>query len=229
MCNMTATQGECEHPECQSQLASSNIHLSPAMLQYFTLSILETTALLRQIVQNNYKIPTLLTSIVETFEQIPPTTAHKHTVILPFRVLHELIVHPEAYKFAYGLNLESSFPAEVCKGLGFEVILRLLGRDRKPFAGMVGSKYRALLYSNEYEMKPLEVNLMGRRTLTGTTEAVCGSDSSVRFPSLIINEVSSHYRDNALSLVIVCLGSTEIRPYVRRQVQVKSRRTRRIR
>ena len=227
MCNMTATQGECEHPECQGQLAPCSIQLSPAMLQYFTLSILETTELLRQIVQNNYKIPTLLTSLVQTFDQIPPATASKHTLILPARVLHELIVHPEAYKFACSLHLESTFPVDVCKGLGFEVILRLLGKDRKPFAGMVGSKYRALLYENQCEMKPILSTLMGKRALTGTTEAVCGSDASVRFPSLIINEISSHYSDNALSLVIVCLGSTDIRPYVKNQVKVKARRTRR--
>ena len=226
MCNTTATSGKCGHPECQLYLAQPSMCLSPAMLHYFTFSVMETTALLRQIVQNNCKIPSLISTIVQTLEEVPSPIARKSTVILPVRVLHDMIVHPQAYQFAYMLELDTPFPTDLCKGREFEVILRLLGEDHLPFAGMVGSKYRALLYTNEPEMRPQELSIMGQKALKGTTEAVCGTDASVRFPNLIINELSSHYCGNGLALAVVCLNSTQIKPYVQKQVNVRANRQR---
>ena len=227
MCNMTATPGDCEHPECRACLASPSIQLSPDMLQYFSLSIIETTQLLRQIVENNHKIPHLISTILMHLDHIPGTEVGNRSVVLPLRVLHGLIVHPEAYQFAYTLHLESDFPTNVYKGSAFELILRLLGGDQQPSSSLVGSRYRALLYTDELELKPIRANILGKMALGGTTEAVCGSDASVRFPSLVINEISSHYANNALSLVIVCLGNAAIRPYIQSNMAVKCRRPRR--
>ena len=226
MCNMPANLGVCPHPECPCR---ASLSLSPDVVHLLANSLQETTQLLRQIVENNGKVQGLVSCLAAQPQPVTTCTSSACRSVLPVSLLNELVTHHDGFTFDYELKLESEFPERVSKGVPFEVEFRVVDTDGKPSPSLVGSKYRSFLYTSAGQLKPLRCSLSGKRILTGTTDAVCGSDATVRFSALVVNEVSSHYSETDLALVVVCLGSIRIRPFIHSPVSVKSRQPAKLR
>ena len=224
MCFNNSTPSYCNHPECRSTLTTPIAQLSPATLQILSSSTQETGRYLQELVQNNLKIPGLLSRFLTSLDQIPEPTVGKKADELPQGVTNDLVLNPDSHYFLHTLDLLSDFPGEIVKNEGFRLRLCVRRRDGRLATGLRGLKFRVMLYTNDSH--PLKVSIAGRRAMRGTLDAVCGDNAEVDFSNILVSEVSSHYLDNVLSLVVVCLSSSFIRPYVKSQITIKSRHLR---
>lgn len=79
------------------------------------------------------------------------------------------------------------------------------------------------LYTSDSPPRQLSLNISGKKVLRGTLVAAANEDGSWAFDRIVINEVSSHYLDDELTLVI---GSRDksVKPLVFKHLTVKSRR-----
>lgn len=79
------------------------------------------------------------------------------------------------------------------------------------------------LHTSDSPPRQLFLNVSGKKVLRGTIAAIVNEDGSWGFDRIVVNEVSSHYLDDELTLVI---GSKDkrVKPLVFRHLTVKSRR-----
>ena len=79
------------------------------------------------------------------------------------------------------------------------------------------------LHTSDSPPRQLSLNVSGKKVLRGTIAATVNEDGSWGFARIVVNEVSSHYTDDELTLVI---GSQDkrVKPLVFRHLTVKSRR-----
>ncbi|CAG9323833.1 unnamed protein product [Blepharisma stoltei] len=127
--------------------------------------------------------------------------------------------------FVHFIQLADALPSVIYKEKGFE--LRVFVADKNDIQIQIPNtqKFKVLLFSSENPPKLLKLNISGKKIIRGTTESVMYSDGFVYFSNVVINEVTSHYTNDAFYLVIMALNSTSIKPLVIGNVSVKARKT----
>lgn len=71
----------------------------------------------------------------------------------------------------------------------------------------------------------LAKNLTGKSIVRGTTEVEMDENGEINFANVVINEVSSHYTNNAFNLVIANVTSDKIMPLIIPSLFVKARKS----
>ena len=136
----------------------------------------------------------------------------------------------EAYSFK--LVLEGDIAAQVLKERGFAIKGTVRDGENRLAVQCDGMKLRLELYTQDDKTHALIHNIAGRlhigkKVMRGSVTACVQADASFTFPNVVINEVSSHYIDDAFSLV-VSADQFNVKPLVIRKLVVRARKAKAI-
>lgn len=134
---------------------------------------------------------------------------------LDFRVPDERV-----YRGKLGVVGESV--CQVFKERGFCLRFQVLGSDGSA-RRTSGIRFKVSLYSQETPPKRILQNIAGKKILRGTVEAESDSEGGVQFANVVVNEVSSHYINDAFYLVVMP-ASPDIQPFTLTPFSVRARK-----
>ena len=126
----------------------------------------------------------------------------------------------------YSIVLLESFPSNILKEKGFKISIGLIDANNKKVQIPHDFKFKVELYTTDTPSKLLEFNIHGKKILRGTVTAFTDDNWSVNFNNIVINEVSSHYRNDCLKMVIQIIGSHIVKPLVINNFSVRARKAR---
>ena len=233
MCLIAHPLEPCSHYEClyfyQSVSGASDVSLSPETLGFVSKSLSHQTALLFQLSATNDEVLGLIQSITAAIRctQASSSYAAKADFVLPEETnLDTLLSDMHQQRHAYSLQLTHGWPAQVSKERGFALCFRLVDAAFCAAALPEETRFRLALFTAEPTPKRLTKNISGRNVLRGSTEAILAQDGELSFPNIVVNEVSSHYFNETLRLVVYCCSpSVGVRPFVLENFQVRARRS----
>jgi hypothetical protein len=82
--------------------------------------------------------------------------------------------------------------------------------------------FKVLLFTTESPPKLLKLNTSGDKIMRGNIEVL--SNSIVHFPKIVIKEVTSHFRNGYLFLVIAPVDDLNIQPLILSNFVIKARK-----
>lgn len=137
----------------------------------------------------------------------------------------------EAY-YSFKLVLEGDLATQVLKERGFVVKGTIRDGENRPAVQSAGMGLRLALYTQDDQRHALIHNIAGRlhvgkKVMRGSVTACVQADASFTFQNVVINEVSSHYIDDAFSLV-VSADQFNVKPLVIRKLVVRARKAKAI-
>lgn len=86
-----------------------------------------------------------------------------------------------------------------------------------------GCEFKVLLFTTESPPKLIEKNTGGDKVMKGHTDCEI-QGRRVTFPKLVIKEVTSHYRNGCVFLVVVCASGLSVKPLIIEKFVVKARK-----
>lgn len=86
-----------------------------------------------------------------------------------------------------------------------------------------GCEFKVLLFTTENPPKLIEKNTGGDKVMKGYTDCEVHGCRLV-FPKLVVKEVTSHYRNGCVFLVVVCSSGLSVKPLVIEKFVVKARK-----
>lgn len=86
-----------------------------------------------------------------------------------------------------------------------------------------GCEFKVLLFTTENPPKLIEKNTGGDKVMKGYTDCEV-QGCRVLFPKLVVKEVTSHYRNGCVFLVVVCSSGLSVKPLVIEKFVVKARK-----
>lgn len=136
----------------------------------------------------------------------------------------------EAYTLK--LALEGDIATQVLKERGFVLKGTVRDSENRLAVQSVGMVLRLELYTQDDQTHALVHNIAGRlytgkKIMRGSVTACVQADACFAFPNVVINEVSSHYIDDAFSLVISA-DQFNVKPLVIRKIVVRARKAKAI-
>lgn len=129
---------------------------------------------------------------------------------------------PNNYSLPYSLSLASSISQPAYKDRCFSISLNIIDSAKHLITLSETQSFKIFLYTTDNPPKLLTVNTSGDRIIRGINEVE--SNCHVLFKKVIINEVSSHYRQGCLFLVIMPERLDLISPLIVENFIVKARK-----
>ncbi|OMJ78986.1 hypothetical protein SteCoe_21066 [Stentor coeruleus] len=129
---------------------------------------------------------------------------------------------PNYYSLPYSLSLASSISQPAYKDRCFSISLNIIDSAKHLITLHEMQSFKIFLYTTDNPPKLLVVNTSGDRITRGINEVE--SNCHILFKKIIINEVSSHYRQGCLFLVIMPERTDLICPLIIENFVVKARK-----
>lgn len=215
MCLLTTNQAPCDHAECKSQtccfapLPCFPETASSALL----VGMLHLHQLLRSMASQSAAAQTYLDSISSHLTSNPYQKGFSSD--LDFR-------YPDDRTYRSKLGLVGETVGQVFKERGFALTVQIVGNDELPRRA-AGQRFKVCLYSQDNPPKRILQNISGKKILRGTIEAESDSEGLVKFTNIVVNEVSSHYMNDAFYLVVQP-ASPDIKPFTLDSFSVRARK-----
>ena len=127
-------------------------------------------------------------------------------------------------KFTFNLVLESKLNLPLFKERGFKLVVSIKDENDELVLLKPYPRFRVALFTMDDPPKMLTVNIGGKKILRGTLENELNSSGYANFSNIVINEVSSHYKNDGFNLVIYGLGLTDVKPLVLPHLAVRARK-----
>jgi len=186
--------------------------------------VLLQNQVLQQVVAQSHEIAHLISRIEGCFQDRTRCSSQTSTASSAARSL------PETYTLKLVLDGEVASP--VLKERGFSLTGSVQDTENQLAVQAAGLQLTLSLYSQDNPTRALTLNIAGqfqpgKKVLRGTVTASVQSDGSFRFPNVVINEVSSHYLDDAFSLV-ASADQLGVKPLVIRKLAVRARKAKAI-
>lgn len=213
----------CSHPECQRPCLSYGSYVSfDSILINKLYEVLQGQ---NQELQSIFEKNRMLTSSIEVL-------AHKMKLIE--RVKEETVVpiaNPSTAldlilreNYEYSITLVENLPSVILKEKGFKLAVGLMDINQKRIHIPIEFKFKIEIFSMDEPAKLLESNIHGKKILRGTLTANTYDHWTVIFSNIVINEVSSHYSNDSLRLVVSLIGSHIVKPLIISNVSIRARK-----
>lgn len=214
MCLLTTSPAPCDHVECKTPgccLTPLPHFPQPTASSALFMGLMQLNQLLLGMASQSTKAQTYLEAIATHL-----TTYRKGSICdMEFR-------YPDDRSYRGRLSLIGDEIKQVFKERGFPLALQILGSDGSP-RKTSGLRCKVCLYSQETPPKRILQNISGKKILRGTIEAESDTEGLVKFPNIVINEVSSHYINDAFYLVVMP-ASPDIKPFTAESFSVRARK-----
>ena len=126
--------------------------------------------------------------------------------------------------FPYTIELESKLNLPLFKERGFRIVVSIKDENGKLIVLKPHTRFRVALFTMDDPPKMITFNIGGKKILRGTLEAELNSSGCASFSNIVINEVSSHYKNDGFNLVVYGLGLTDVKPLVITHLAVRARK-----
>ncbi|OMJ77140.1 hypothetical protein SteCoe_23322 [Stentor coeruleus] len=217
----------CSHPECTG-LNLHYIQLHPSCNSSFIQNICQMlytqNQQLLKIAENNKSLSENIEVLVDKAKKVFKNQEEPSEINLPLSDNGSLqkIFTEEDYQ--YTISLIEDLPSIILKEKGFQITIGLFDTSLKRLQIPFHFKFQIELYTMENPPKLLEHNIHGKKILRGTLISFTVDNWKVVFNNIVINEVSSHYPNDSLKIVVQHVGSHLIRPLVINNVSVRARK-----
>ncbi|OMJ85979.1 hypothetical protein SteCoe_12614 [Stentor coeruleus] len=124
---------------------------------------------------------------------------------------------------SFSLQLASDIPHPAYKERVFSLILNIVDLNGVKVHLQQNYVFKIMLYTADNPPKLLMINTSGVKIIRGTTEIE--GNSIVIFKKIVVNEVSSHFRNGSFFLVVMAKDIDFIKPFVFPEFVVKARKT----
>lgn len=124
--------------------------------------------------------------------------------------------------FRYRIKLASSIPEPAYKERAFEIIAVITDLEGNQAVIPKPTTFKVLLFTTESPPKLLRLNTSGDKIMRGIIEQE--SSSEIHFSKVVIKEVTSHFRNGCVLLVIASTEETDIQPLIVESFVVKARK-----
>lgn len=214
MCLLTTSPTPCDHAECKSPMCcfvpQPQFPEPAASSALLMLGMRQLNQVLLTMAGQSAEVQRYLDKIAANL-----TTYRKSSACdLEFRVPDD-----RCYRARLGV-MESV--SQAFKERGFCLRFQVLASDGSA-RRTSGIRFKVNLYSQETPPKRILQNIAGKKILRGTVEAESDSEGVVQFPNIVVNEVSSHYINDAFYLVIMPT-SPDIQPFTLTPFSVRARK-----
>jgi hypothetical protein len=213
----------CSHAECQSPCLSYNPYMPFDTI--LINKLYEVLQVQNQDLQSIFEKNRLLSSAVDSLVQkVKMLERIKEESIVPINsnTTLDIILREESYEFA--ISLVENLPEVILKEKGFKLTIGLLDLTQKRIHIPVEFKFRLELFTMDEPAKLLESNIHGKKILRGTISAHSLDHWTVTFTNVVINEVSSHYSNDSLRIVVFLNGSHIVKPLILNNVSIRARK-----
>lgn len=124
--------------------------------------------------------------------------------------------------FTSQLKICGDIPNPAYKDRAFPMMVRIADNLNNETKLQKRELFKIMLFTAERPLKPLTLNKCGEKVVLGMLEA--DGDSSILFKKIIIKEVSSHFRNGSLFLVVKPENNDHIKPLIIPNFVVKARK-----
>lgn len=231
MCLFSLSYVPCDHAECQ-EYYMRNLRSFPnsqgTFLDNLVYILPQQNYFLATIVRNNEKLLNSMQALME--ESLRFSNAIESIRLEEQMLRYSSNADPilewtrTDRKFPYNLVLESKLNLPLFKERGFKVIVSIKDENDKLVLLKPHPRFRVALFTMDDPPKMLTVNIGGKKILRGTLETELNSAGCANFSNIVINEVSSHYKNDGFNLVIYGLGLTDVKPLVLPHLAVRARK-----
>ncbi|OMJ93373.1 hypothetical protein SteCoe_3611 [Stentor coeruleus] len=217
----------CSHPECTSlNLHYHQVHQSShsGIIQNLCQMLYSQNQQLLKIAESNKS----LTANIDILTDKAKTILRSHEECFDSNLSKsdngslQNIFSDEDYQ--YSICLIEDLPQVILKEKGFQISISLIDMNLKRLQIPFHFKFQIELYTMENPPKLLEHNIHGKKILRGTLTSFTVDNWKVLFNNIVINEVSSHYPNDSLRIVVQHIGSHLIKPLVINNVSVRARK-----
>ncbi|OMJ76272.1 hypothetical protein SteCoe_24365 [Stentor coeruleus] len=233
MCKLNAycpaLDGNCE---CQNQVYQSDMAMAipiSAMMGYDQNMI---EIVFKMLSQQNELIRSLAEQIKAVLYKISEFTNKSHIeTIQGSSMLREEAVTPSSLlrflsgdnpKFTHKLELGDEFSSPAYKERAFSVLVNIVDMDGNKVQLANNVKFTIMLYTADSPPKLLSINTTGDTIMRGTFEVE--GNSVIFFKKIIVKEVTSHFINGSLYLVIASKWADYIKPLIIKDFVVKARK-----
>lgn len=208
MCLLTCGGSPCDHDGCESPAEPPSLPtMAPIPSAFLSSALGDMNQLLCQVMQQNGALQNYLQVLGKHLSK-SPNTSH---------------IRFEAPVVKGYLDLALTAPAQVFKEKGFSLTLRIMTAPGVPCT-VAGLHFRIQLYSEDQPPVKVSLNISGKKVLRGSIDAYSDAEGLVKFPNIVINEVSSHYLNNCFTLVVSQSGEQSVKPFSMPGLVVKARK-----
>lgn len=137
------------------------------------------------------------------------------------RRLMEFLAGPNP-KFTHKLKLLSEMPSPVYKERAFSLSIQIFDKNDIEVTLPCLMRFKVMLFTYECPPKMLKVNTSGDKIMRGSITAE--GNSTILFRKIVVKEVTSHFRNGCLFLIIACDNASHIQPLIIEDVVIKARK-----
>lgn len=123
---------------------------------------------------------------------------------------------------SFSLQLAIDIPHPAYKERVFSLVLNIVDINGTKANLRQNYVFKVMLYTADNPPKLLTINTSGDKIMRGTTETE--GNSEVIFKKIIVNEVSSHFRNGSFFLVVTPKDADFIKPFVYPEFVIKARK-----
>ncbi|CAG9313608.1 unnamed protein product [Blepharisma stoltei] len=231
MCLILCKPVVCDHPFCVSfytKMGGMRVTLLNNDEDHYLSVINYQNAVLTDLVEYNKKSFEAFDNLLAEAKSLGRFLANtRHAdLVMETSITDEQIfsssTKEDSYK--YELKLIEKFPEALWKERGFSIRAFVQDKSRESVYLHKFPRFRVFLYTMDEKPKLLNLNVAGKKVLRGTIEAEMKEDSTIYFKNLVINEVSSHYTNDAFQIVVANLNSSAVKPLILSGIHVRARR-----
>ena len=215
MCLLTTSPAPCDHAECKSPTCclAPQPHFPETASSALLQGMMQLNQLLLSMAGQSAAVQTYLDSIAS---RLSTPVCHKgFNTDLEFR-------YPDERTYRAQLGLVGEGVGQAFKERGFSLMVQIVGSDGYP-RRTAGQRFKVCLYSQDHPPKRILQNISGKKILRGTIEAESDNEGLVKFANIVVNEVSSHYMNDAFYLVVQP-ACPDIKPYTLDSFSVRARK-----
>jgi len=191
--------------------------------------VISHTENLQQLLQTTTELSTEFDGVLKSLRRIAPLPMKLKNLLFNEQKEEQLLrLFRKAFTdHSYDLSIEtcSSFPNPVYKEKGFSLEFTLKDRSKNEFYLPGTANYRIFLLTSEKNPEVVCSNISGNKVLRGTVISKQEKLGIIRFPNIVVNEVSSHYPSEGFYFVVANLEDEDIKPFIKSNFKVKARRS----
>ncbi|CAG9315766.1 unnamed protein product [Blepharisma stoltei] len=224
MCILKRNDEICNHYECH--LHYSLQENSVSSMNFMVLEAMSRNSMaISNLCDNHLKIMNEINSLKQICSQIRDSISVDEQ-ILPDQnliVRRALLMVKENYDFPIRLELDKTFPSKICKERGFKLSFHLENNGNQAIKTQRNAKFNIFLVTHNEPPIVLDKNLSGKSILRGTHEAAENENGHIQFSNIVVNEVSSHYKENSFIFIVLCLSNLNIKPFIKWNLNIRAR------
>ncbi|OMJ95674.1 hypothetical protein SteCoe_924 [Stentor coeruleus] len=196
--------------------------LHPSALLYLINSVANRNSILDEVLADARELYQKLSSNQAAISPVlntPATVSSFSTTSKEALLFHLYGGNPTFY---YTLSLCNDIPMPAYKDRCFTVFARILDSNNNYASLITPTTFKLQMYTQENPPKLIETNTSGNLAIRGNIKVE--STSIIMLKKVVVNEVTSHFRNGSVFFVILPEGNQSIRPLIIENFVVRARK-----